>query len=235
MKTIQKTKKWPFLVMGLLLSVILFSACSKDDNDYTPPPSSGLMLFNLAPDKPSVYFTLSGNRLGNGFLGYTSFSGTYLPVYTGSRELRSVDGTNGSSIALTTQNFIDSNYYSAFLLGMNGQYRNLIVRDSYVGVTPVAGKAWVRYVNAIPDSSSIPNVTVGGSTQPATYGLVSAFSQVDVGDVNIAINSGAFNANRTITLSENKIYTVLFVGDPASIDPLLMPQVKFIENGTATE
>jgi len=221
--------------LGLALTVLLFSACSKnDDNQIDGPSTARLMLFNLSPDKPAVGFTISGNQLGTGALGYTSYSGAYLPVYAASRELRSFDYNNGSTIASITTTYADSAYYSAFLIGEEGYYRNVVSTDDYSAVVPVAGKAWVRYINAVTDTTTRPDVTIAGTTEGAVFGTVSNFRQVDAGTVSTAIHSGNFNASRDITLAENKIYTVLFVGRPGSADPLLAPQVKFIENGTAT-
>lgn len=223
-------------VLGLALTAILFTACSKDDDgDYTPPSTAQVMTFNLVPDKPSVGFTLSGNQLGNFPLSYTSYSGGYLRIYPGNRELRSFDASTGTTLALNTTTYEDSTYYSAFALGITGQYRNVVVEDDYDNVVPVAGKAWVRYINAVTDTSSRPNVTIAGNTEGAVFGTVSSFVQVNAGDVNVTISNGLdINASRTISMAENKIYTILFVGIPANLDPNLAVQVKFIENGTAT-
>lgn len=223
---------WP--VLGLALSALLFTACSKnDDLPNNPAPAAGLMTFNLAIDKPAVGFTLSGNQLGGGALGYTNYSGIYYNIVPGSRELRSFDFNNGSTIVSTTQSFVDSNYYSAFLLGYNGVYRQVVMKDDYTNVNPVAGKAWVRYINAVADTITRPNVTIAGDTEGAIFGSVSEFKQVNTGAVDVSISSGTFNAARTLTLAENKVYTVLFVGQPGATDPTLAVQVKFIENGTA--
>ena len=224
-----------FAIVGIALSAILLSACSKNDSsDFDPPDSAGLMLVNLAPDKSSVGFSLSGNQLNNTGLGYTNYSGGYLPIYTGSRELRSFDFNNGSTISSTTGTFEDSSYYSAFLIGVDGQYRHILVEDDFTTVLPAAGKAWVRYINAVADTSARPDVTIGATTEGAVFGTVSDFTQVNAGSLNTAITAGSFNATRTLTLAENRIYTVLFVGKPGSADPALQVQVKFIENGTAS-
>lgn len=223
------------LLSALALTVIIFSACSKnDDNQFDPPAAGKLMVFNLAPDKPSVAFTLSGNPLGNAPLGYTSFSGTYFNIFPGNRELRSVDFNNGATIATSTETYNDSSYYSAFLLGVNGQYRHVVTEDDYSDVVPVTGKAWVRYINAIADTSATANITVAGTTEAAAYGTISAFRQVDAGAVTFAIASEQANASRTITTTENRIYTILFVGIPGATAPGAAPEIKFIENGIAT-
>ncbi len=221
---------------GLLLTVLLFTACKKEDPKTIYTPAAGVMAFNLAPDKPAVGFTLSGNTLGNTVLNYTGYTGVYLPVYTGTREVRSVDYYMGSTIAISNNNFADSAYYSAFLLGANGNYRNVVVKDEVDLLTPVAGKAWVRYVNAIPDSASTPAITVGTNNENAPYATVAAFRQVNAGSVNFAISNGStVNASRTINLEENKIYTVLFLGLPNPTDPANAAQIRFIQNGVATQ
>jgi Domain of unknown function (DUF4397) len=222
---------------ALLLTVLLFAACKKIDRvEPVYTPVAGVMAFNLAPDKPTVGFALSGNTLGNAALNYTGFTGAYLPVYTGTREVRSFDYFTGSTLAISNMNFADSAYYSAFLLGANGNYRNLVVKDEVELLTPVAGKAWVRYVNAIPDSTSVPAITIGADNENAPYAAVSAFRQVNAGSVNIAVNNGSsINASRTITVEENKIYTVLLVGLPNQTDPANAVQIRFIANGIATQ
>ena len=62
---------------GILLLLIIFSACKKYDNKVTRIPSAGLMAFNLATDKDAVGISLSGNNLTNTPLSYTSFTGGY--------------------------------------------------------------------------------------------------------------------------------------------------------------
>jgi hypothetical protein len=227
-------------VAGLFAVALLFTACKKLSPDYQPNPAAGLMAFNLAPDKPAVAFTLSGNVLGNSSLGYTSYTGVYLPVYVGTREVRTVDYNTGSTLALATGNFADSNYYSAFLLGANGSYRNVVVKDELSSLTAAGGKAWVRYVNAIADSTAAPLVTIGTGAENAVnenapYAKVSGFVQVNAGPVNTAVNNGGnIAASRTITLEENKVYTVLFSGLPNQTDSSKAVKVRFIQNGTIT-
>jgi hypothetical protein len=239
MKKISKVMK-NFLkpIVGLSLMVFLFASCKKNDSDYARTPVAGLMAFNLAADKNAVAFTLSGNYLGNNTLAYTNFTGAYLPVYTGTREVRAIDYNTNSTLATTTGNFTDSSYYSVFLTGANGNYRNVLVKDELQPLTAASGKAWVRYINAVPDSTVAPVVTITASgdnviSTGSPYASVSNFVQVNAGTVNTAISNGTtVSANRSITLEENKVYTVLFVGLPSSTDASTAVQVKFIQNGT---
>ena len=222
--------KTPVLAFTAIL--FLLTACSKNNNDTTPLPAAKLMAFNLAPDKPSIGFSLSGNQFGNAALGYTNYTGAYLPITPGNRELRSFDFTGGTTIKLSNHVFADSLYYTAFLLGSNGQYRHLVVEDNFAAVTPVAGKAWVRYINAIPDTASRPNVSIGGITEGAIFGTITDFVQVNAGSLTAAISTE--NTSRTFTVEQHKIYTILFVGLPNQTDPNLAIQIKFIQNGIAT-
>ncbi len=236
-RTMHMMRSSVLALAAVLVTSLLFTACKKNDSDYVRQPAAGLMAYNLAPDKPAIGFTLSGNQLGNLPISYMAFTGGYLPVYPGNRELRSFDYYAGSTLAINNGSFADSGYYSAFLIGANGNYRNLVIKDELAPLTQVAGKAWVRFINAIPDSSVIPTVTIGEAAinEIAPYATVSSFVQVNAGTVNAAVNNGGnISANRTITLAENKVYTILFAGLPNATDPSKTVQVRFIENGSVT-
>jgi len=235
MKRLIKTMAWPLTC--LLMATLLFTACKKNNTDYVRQPAAGLMAFNLAVDKPAVGFTLSGNNLSGAVLNYTNYTGVYLPVYLGDREVRSFDYNTGGTIATTTASFADSNYYSAFLLGAKGSYRNVIVNDNLKALSANSGKAWVRYINAIPDSSIATTVIIGesGINGVAPFATVSAFAQVTAGPVATTVSNGStIAASRTITLEENKVYTILFVGLPNQTDSSEAVQVKYIVNGMVT-
>ncbi len=226
---------------GFLMVTVFLGACKKDNaGDNVHTPAAGLMAFNLSVDKPSVGFSLSGNTLTNAPIGYNNYTGVYLPVYTGSREIRTFDYTSASTLAISSNDFKDSLYYSAFLVGNNGNYRNILVNDKLDSLTAVSGKAWVRYINAVPDSSVNPIVTIANGAETvlnesAAYTKVSDFKQVNAGAVNTAVSDGGnISATRQITLEQNKIYTVLFTGLPNQTDSAKAVQIRFITNGTVT-
>lgn len=223
---------------GLFLIAILFSACKKDDNinSNSRVPVAGLMAINLAPDQSAVVFSISENRLGNGTVSYSNFTGTYLPVYAGDRSLKATDFISGATLFENNNNFSDSMYYSAFLMGANGHYRSVVVNDQLNSLSFTPGKAWVRYVNAIPDSTSSTAITIGGDNPVNTpYATVSAYTQVDAGMLSASISNGTtIAATRNITVDENGVYTIMFIGLPAATDPSQAVQVKFIKNGTIT-
>ena len=227
-------------ITGIFLSLLLFSACNKldDDNGNTNPPVAGLMAFNLAPDKSSIGISLSGSNLTNVPLNYTNFTGVYQPIFPGSRQVEAFDFGGPTPFATATRNFTAEKYYSSFTVGANGVYANMVVEDELDTLSASSGDAFVRYVNAIPDSSDAI-VTIASGTidinANASYPSVSAFHAVNAGDLVIGAKIGTtVNANRTITIEKGKIYTILLVGIPGSTDPVKEVQIKFIQNGTLT-
>lgn len=221
-------------LVGLLAISLLFSACKKNNNDLPQAPVAGLMAYNLAPDKSPIGFGISGNQFGNSPLYFSNYTGAYLPVYTGSRQLVSVDYNSGATIATTNVNFADSMYYSVFLVGAGGSYRNVFVKDDLAPLTAATGKAWVRYINAIPDSSAAVSVSIadGDIAEQAAYATVSAFRQIPAGSFNTSISNGSsIAATRNINFEENKVYTILFVGLPNQTAPTQAIQIKYVLNG----
>ena len=199
------------------------------------------MAFNLIPDKESVKFAISGNNLTQFPLPYTNYTGTYQPIYVGNRDVVSYDFNSGNTLATTSQLFADSAYYSVFAVGVNGNYKNLIVKDNLDSLSSATGQAYVRYVNAIADSTQQPLVTVsaGGTnlfSNNAPFATVSDFKGVAPGDVSIKVtNESAINSSRSITVEQGKIYTILLVGIPGQTDSTKAVQIKFIQNGALAQ
>lgn len=220
---------------ALLLMGTLLSACNKNDAVNTPIPAAGLMVFNLAPDKEAISVALSGNVLNNSPLGYTSFNSTYQNIYTGTREIKAFDFRD-SVFTISTFNFEDKNFYSLFVTGNNGVYRNIVVEDD-IDSTASAEKAYIRYINAIPDSSSpVVTITSGGtkvSDVPASFTSVTPFIAVNGGDVNISLTNGnTISADRTFTLENGNVYTALLIGVPGESDTDKKVQIRYILNGS---
>jgi hypothetical protein len=157
-------------------------------------------------------------------------------VYPGNRLVESVDYASGNALDSSSYNFEPNKYYSLFVTGNSGNYRNVIVRDNFDSLSISSGQAYVRYVNAIPDSSA-PNVSIVANGENvinsnASFGSVSDFQAVTPGDVTIQVNNGStINKSRTINIEQQKAYTVLVAGITGSTgnDSL---QIRFIENGT---
>jgi len=240
MKKILGSIKSNLLTVSILFAaVILFAACNKNDND-TPDSNdfAGILAFNLSPDKPGVGFAIEAASFTNQPLAFTSYTGGYQPVYPGSRTISAYDFYAGTTIASDSRNFESGKYYSAFLVGYNGNYKTIITDDNADSLTTPDGNAYVRYINAIPDSSN-PTVKIAVSgtdviNEQAAFGNVSSFKAIIPGNANVNIsvsNGGTINSERTISTEANKIYTILLAGIPASNGEDSV-QIRFIQNGT---
>lgn len=222
----------------LTFFAIAFSACKKTTDVSTP--TSGLMAFNLIPDSTlSVGFTLSNNSLTNTPLSYTNYTGTYLSVYSGNRQLELFKANPDSILATNNFLFEPKKYYSAFALGANGVYLNMITDDNLDSLPANTGNAFVRYINAIPDSSKpMVTITANGNNvvdEPASFGSISTFTQIAPGDISVNINNDStIITNRTISVEKDKVYTLLLLGIPKASDTTRAIKIKYIQNGTIT-
>jgi len=224
---------------GLGLTFFL-TACNKE-KATTHNPAAGLMAFNLAPDQSAVGFTVSGNNLTSSPIMYQNYTGSYLGVFPGSHDVTSFSYNGNTQLATVSGAFNDSAYYSVFLVGTNGAYRNVLVQDHFDSLSDTSNLAYVRYVNGIVDSTGQPGITVtaGGSSlfdSTASFGTVTGFKGIAPGDVAVTVNSESATplANRTITVEKGKIYTILLVGEPAATDTTRSVQIKYITNGQLT-
>lgn len=225
--------------MGVLVLVAgVLAACNKKDAVETHVPAAGLMVFNLAPDKDGIGVALSGNPINSMPLGYTSYNGNYRSIYTGQRGIEVFD-LRDSVFATSSFTFEDGNLYSLFVTGNNGVYKTITVKDD-VDSSATSDKAYIRYINAIPDSSApVVTVTAGGTKVTegaASFNTVSQFSPVAAGDIKIAVsNGGNISTDRTITLESGKVYTALIIGVPGATDDLKQVQIRYVQNGVIPE
>jgi len=215
----------------------LFSACKKELPVNTTPVS-GLMAINLIPDQPAVGFIMSGNYLTNSPLAYTNYTGTYLSVYSGNRMVALGVGNSDTTVASTDYVFEPSKFYSVFAMGANGSYRNLVVNDNIDSLSTGSGLAFVRYVNAIPDSSkSGLSITQNGNNvlnTDASFATASDFKSVNPGDLTVTASGENYSVNRTISVEKDKVYTIMLTGIPQSTDTAKAVKIKYILNGTVT-
>ena len=225
---------------GFLLMTIAFNACKKTTYTNSHTPVAGLMAFNLVPDSSAVGVTISGNNFTSTPLNYIDYTGNYRGVNTGIRDVTFYNFSTGAALAITSQVFADSAFYSAFLVGTTGNYKNVIVKDDFDSLTSASGQAYVRYVNAIPDSTLQPTVTISSNgnnvfNTSATFPGVSDFKGITPGDIAVNVNAeSGSTASRTITVEQGKIYTILLVGQPGATDSTKAVQIKFIQNGQVT-
>jgi hypothetical protein len=240
-KAIALLRRSVFSVLAIAAAGILFTSCLKNKDDNGNIPSAGLMAFNLAPDQQSVVVTLDGNILTQSPLAYTNYTGVYQRVYVGSRSIAAYHYPNNHSLAAANAVFGQDKYYSVFLVGSDSSYRNVVSVDNFDSLSATSGNAYVRYINAITDSVNLPAVTItAGSNnvvnENAAYASVSEFKAVTPGSINVAVkNNNGVDASRSITVEQNKVYTILLTGKPGATDETTKVQVKFVSNGTITD
>lgn len=230
-------KRWMNL-KAMLMLVTVFTltfglvACSKDDN-MPDTPAARLMAINLVPDLEAVNIDISGNRLNNLPLDFTSYTGGYLNIFPGNRTISSYSAPMMELLDTVSYNFEQDNYYSVFVTGIGGSYNNVIVHDNYDAISPETGKAFIRYINAI----EIPGqINIGSLSEVVASGQVSNFVTVDAGTLQVSFSSEMNEqTSREITFDENKAYTILVAGNPDSQGSENELQIRYIVNGTITE
>lgn len=229
-------------VFAIAFSGILFTACMKNKNDDSPNvPAAGLLGVNLAPDQNSVVIGLSGNSLTVNPLSFPNYTGGYRSIYPGDRVVESYDYPNSTPFATVTSRFDSGMYYSVYVIGLNGKYRNVVSKDNLDSLSATSGNAYVRYVNGITDSTISPAVSIKAGAinvvdENATYGGVSVFREVSPGDIVISVKNGAsVDASRTIAVEARKIYTILLAGVPGATDDAQKVQIRYITNGELTD
>ncbi|HTF31844.1 MAG TPA: DUF4397 domain-containing protein [Flavitalea sp.] len=241
MKSVSTTiRKWSIGFLIFATAGILLGGCRKSDDDYDDVPSAGLMAFNLSPDKSAIGIALSGNSISSSPLNYTAYTGQYINIYTGNRTIEGFDYNSNAPFTNSNFNFEPDKYYSLFIVGADTTHQNIVVTDNFDSLSATNGKAYVRYINAIPDSTQpLVKISGGGSdvfNQAAAFASVSQFAEVAPGSVSINIsNNGNINANRNIDLATGKAYTVLLIGKPGESNNEQAVQIKFIENGTLSD
>jgi hypothetical protein len=141
--------------------------------------------------------------------------------------------SNGNTLATTSYNYAPGKYYSLFIMGADSSYTNVVVNDGLDTLSGTGGESYIRYVNAITDSSD-SKVTVGSTIDTQSrFGDVSDFMKIAEGSAVVTIsNGGTIDATRTIDLKEGKIYTVLFLGNPSGANASDSVQIRYVENGT---
>lgn len=218
----------------VLLAGVVLTSCDKDNfDDNNNQDVSGLMAFNLAPEK-SVSFAISGNWINNTPLAYGNYTGGYVSIYPGNRPVAAFDYATGDTLASASFDFAVGQYYSVFTVGAGSNFQNVIVHDNIDSLSASNGQSYVRYINAIGGSTS-PNVKISSNgtdvvNTSAAFASVSEFVPVAPGSVAIAVTEGStINASRTITTEAKKVYTILLMSGNTSAEPA---QIKFIVNGT---
>lgn len=219
-------------LFAVIISSLLFFSCNKN-NDDTNVDSAGLMAVNLAPGT-TVSFASTGSIISPP-LPFNSYSGGYIPLYPGPKSIEAY--TSSIIVANSSVNLESGKYYSVFLVDTGAALQQVIVEDNFDSLT-AASQSFVRYINAIPGTAAMPpNVTISVNgtavvNESAMFASVSDFTAIDAGDVTITVSNGTdINVSRTITLENQKVYTILISGVVGGTGDNAV-QIKYIVNGT---
>jgi len=203
------------------LSIALVS-CSKDE-DYTPPPISGLNVIHASPTNEKLDFFVENTRANTADFAFGNKIG-YLNLYSGSRRL--VTTKKNSSTPLITENFTleDQKIYSLFIYDKLDIVKYLMIKDEITA--PATGKAKIRFVHLSPDAPAL-NLNIGGKDTDL-FTDKSFKSYTDFVDIDPA-DKVTFNVkNKTdgtlaakiedVKIEANKVYTVWVKGLKVATD-----------------
>ncbi|HRE51983.1 MAG TPA: DUF4397 domain-containing protein [Flavitalea sp.] len=219
----------------IMLTLALGIGCKKTPVEENTKPVAGLMSFNLAPDKSGVRISVSGDVINSQGLNYEQYSTIYQEVEPGHHIIESASG--GAMMASAGFHFEEDNFYSLFVLGNQGTYSNIIVRDKYENLSDASGKTFLRYVNAIPDSSDL-TVTIAAtganiSVPGIHYAHVSDFVSLNNGlDVVVRISNGNdVETEGIFNFVNGRVYTVVFTGIPGTGDESKSVKIHSVMTG----
>ena len=115
----------------------------------------------------------------------------------------------------------------------------MITEDQLDSLPTSTRNAFVRYINAIPDSSE-PMVTIAANGTnvvrgKAFYGTAPNFTGIVPGDISVEVNNDStISARRTFSVEKDNVYTILLMGMPKATDTAKAVQIKYIINGMIT-
>lgn len=223
---------WTLLVFA---GIILFVSCKKDIH-HSSDPKASVMAFNLTIDRPSIGYLISNTYLTDEPLAYLN-STVYLPVFSGSAKVKLFDATTDTILSNTSFTFGEKKYYSIFAVGARHHYKNIIVNDSFPSLHDSSGKAYVRFVNAIPDSSTATISALSPADSVllsifSSYTSVSAYKEITPGSVTFKLDAkGFFSIKSAFAIEENKSYTLLLTGMYGEKDPAKSVRIRCLLNG----
>ncbi|HMI00986.1 MAG TPA: DUF4397 domain-containing protein [Pedobacter sp.] len=204
------------------LSVTL-TACSKDDDDITPPQISGVSVIHASPTTEKLDFYVENVKANNEDFAYTDKI-DYLNLYSGTRRL--VIAKKGGTTALLTEDFPlePQKGYSLFVCDKFETIKFLMIKDDLTA--PASGKARVRFVHMSPDAPALNLAIAGKDTDLFTDKSFKGYTDfVDIDPAEkVTFNvknkdGGAIAASiADVEIKADKIYTVWVKGLKAATD-----------------
>jgi hypothetical protein len=213
------------------LSVTL-TACSKDDDNITPPQISGLSVIHASPTTEKLDFYVENTKANTAEFAYTNKI-DYLNLYSGTR--RVLITKKGQTTSLLTEGLTlePQKGYSLFICDKLETVKFLLIKDDLT--VPAAGKAKVRFVHLSPDAPALNLAIAGKDTDLFTdksFKGYSDFVNIDPAE-KVTFNvknkaDGAVAASiADVKIEAGKIYTVWVKGLKAATDDTKLGVVVF--------
>lgn len=197
-----------------VLTVMSFSACEK--NTIDPSGSFNLKVVNAAQDVPAQSFTIAGEKIISGGLGFTDAS-AYIPYSSGKRLV--CEFKNESNDILSAKGELwtaDGANFTAYLAGQGSSLRVKFFEDDLS--VPNGGKVKVKFIHLSDAAPSDLAVKSNGENlvNNLSRNTESSYKYVNPGNLSITVVGNA--QGRTIGtfdltgLVAGKIYTLYLTG-----------------------
>jgi hypothetical protein len=200
--------------VALAVCSVALAACSKDDDDFTPPQIAGLNVVHASPSTEKLDLYVENTLVPNNTdFDYGDKIG-YLNLITGNRTIIVKKKGTPANLLSESFSFEVQKGYTLFVGDKFDQLKYVMIKDdlSY----PEAGKAKVRFVNMSPDAPALNLAIAGKDTDLFTdkaFKQYSDFVNIAPGE-NITFNAenketGALVATAAnVKIEANKIYTI---------------------------
>ncbi|TKC04891.1 DUF4397 domain-containing protein [Pedobacter frigoris] len=210
------------LIAAVTLSMALAS-CSKDDDNYTPQPISGVSVYHASPTTEKLDFYVGTNKANQADFAFGNKI-EYLNVYSGERQVTIKKKGAEASVVTEKLTFEPQTGYSLFVADKFDALKFLLLKDDLT--KPAASKARVRFINLSPDAPALNLSIAGKDTDLFTNKLFkeySTFETIDAADkvtFNVKNTTGGALATSIadVKIESGKIYTIWVKGLVAATD-----------------
>ncbi len=204
-------------IITLFSAVLLFAACSDDDESITQPTpqsNSSVLVIHASPDAPGVDLLVDNNVAGTG-LTFPNNTG-YLTVNSGTRNIKvNVSGTSTTVIEANLDLSADANY-SVFAIDEVSQITALVVQDDLT--PPASGNAHVRFLHLSPDAPAVDITLTDGTVVFGNNSFkdFTTFTPLTAGSYDLQVRAAGTSTVVLqlpgIVLEDGKIYSVFAKG-----------------------
>lgn len=204
------------------LSVAMVS-CSKDIDNYTPQPISGLSIYQASPTTEKLDILVGSTKANESDFSFGNKL-EYLNVYSGERQVTLRKKGTEANLITEKLSFEPQVGYSLFVVDNLASVKFLMLKDDLT--KPASGKARVRFVNLSPDGGALNLNIEGKDTDVFTNKLFkeySTFENIDAADkvtFNVKNTAGGTLAAKIqdVKIESGKVYTIWVKGLKATTD-----------------